>query len=205
VSLRGTDDSHQHGDDINAPLRTISAGGTHHALIAGSLTKYFSSKDGKQDHAASLHDPLPTVTQVDHNGLVAANLVRSADCLTHEDRPALNRDLVGAIRTARWLMTYAGDDVPVEWIEVDGERQPVVLVRVDGTTYLLTDLGLRMLQPRELARAQGFPETYVLQGSKRAQIAGIGNSVCPPVAEALIRAIFGFSEPAEDSDYRLAA
>lgn len=231
VSLRGTEDSHQHGDDINAPLRTISAGGSHHAVIAGSLTKYFSSKDGKQDHAASLDDPLPTVTQVDHNGLVAAHLVKTAGCLVQYysqgttaqacDQPlhtvvtkarhaaveaSLSRDLAGATRTAYWLMHYLGHEVPVRWVEIDGVPEPVVVVVVDGDEYLLTDLGLRMLQPRELARAQGFPETYVLQGSKRAQIAGIGNSVCPPLAEALIRAIFGFDRPATDSGHhRMAA
>jgi DNA (cytosine-5)-methyltransferase 1 len=47
---------------------------------------------------------------------------------------------------------------------------------------------MRMLQPRELARAQGFGEDYILTGTKSSQVARIGNSVCPPVAEALVRA-----------------
>jgi site-specific DNA-cytosine methylase len=46
-------------------------------------------------------------------------------------------------------------------------------------------------KPRELARAQGFGEDYILTGTKRAQVARIGNSVCPPVARAIVEAQFG--------------
>ena len=55
---------------------------------------------------------------------------------------------------------------------------------------LHSDIGMRMLEPRELARAQGFPEDYILTGTKAEQIARIGNSVCPPMAEAIVRAQF---------------
>jgi DNA (cytosine-5)-methyltransferase 1 len=54
--------------------------------------------------------------------------------------------------------------------------------------YGPTDIGMRMLTPRELARAQGFPDSYILEGSTRDQIARIGNSVCPPLAAAIVRA-----------------
>jgi DNA (cytosine-5)-methyltransferase 1 len=60
-----------------------------------------------------------------------------------------------------------------------------------GRTYVLADIGMRMLVPRELARAQGFPDSYILTGSQRDQIARIGNSVCPPVAKALVAAQLG--------------
>ena len=55
----------------------------------------------------------------------------------------------------------------------------------------VTDIGLRMLQPRELARAQGFGDEYVLEGTKTSQIARIGNSVPPPVVEAIVRTVYG--------------
>jgi DNA (cytosine-5)-methyltransferase 1 len=74
-------------------------------------------------------------------------------------------------------------------------RHGLVTVEVEGTTYALADIRLRMLQPRELATAQGLPAGYVLTGNKAQQIARIGNSVCPPVAEALVRANAGI--PAE--------
>ncbi len=64
-----------------------------------------------------------------------------------------------------------------------------------GQEYLIADIGMRMLQPRELYRAQGFPEAYLIDRgadgralSKAAQVRMCGNSVCPPVAAALVAA-----------------
>ena len=71
---------------------------------------------------------------------------------------------------------------------VSKARMGLVTVTLGGEEYALVDIGMRMLQPRELARAQGFPDSYVLIGNKSEQVARIGNSVCPPVAEALVRA-----------------
>jgi DNA (cytosine-5)-methyltransferase 1 len=68
------------------------------------------------------------------------------------------------------------------------DRFGLVTVTVAGEPYVITDIGLRMLQPRELARAQGFPDSYILTGSKANQVARIGNSVCPIMAEVLSRA-----------------
>ena len=82
-------------------------------------------------------------------------------------------------------------------------RYAVVTVTIDAVTYVIVDIGLRMLKPRELARAQGFPEGYVLDPIVRKfvrgkwveqrltiaeQISAIGNSVCPPMARALVAA-----------------
>lgn len=57
-----------------------------------------------------------------------------------------------------------------------------------GEPYVITDIGLRMLTPRELARAQGFPDSYILTGTKSSQVARIGNSVCPIMARVLVQA-----------------
>jgi DNA (cytosine-5)-methyltransferase 1 len=71
------------------------------------------------------------------------------------------------------------------------------LVTIHGEDYAIVDIGMRMLTPRELARAQGFPDSYILDPiingkplSKSTQVRMIGNSVCPPVSEALVRANF---------------
>jgi DNA (cytosine-5)-methyltransferase 1 len=71
------------------------------------------------------------------------------------------------------------------------------LVTIRGETYAIVDIGMRMLTPRELARAQGFPDTYVLDPvvngkplSKSAQVRMIGNSVCPDLSTALVIANF---------------
>jgi len=71
------------------------------------------------------------------------------------------------------------------------------LVTVRGEQYQIADIGMRMLQPRELFRAQGFPESYKIDAdasgrlfTKSAQVRMCGNSVCPPVAAAIVRAQF---------------
>jgi len=69
------------------------------------------------------------------------------------------------------------------------------LVQVHGEQYVITDIGMRMLQPHELFKAQGFPDDYEIRPeingkpmTKTAQIALCGNAVCPQVAEALVAA-----------------
>jgi DNA (cytosine-5)-methyltransferase 1 len=69
------------------------------------------------------------------------------------------------------------------------------LVLVHGQLYAIEDIGLRMLSPRELFAAQGFPQSYAIERgadgrplSKSAQVRMCGNSVCPPLAQALVRA-----------------
>ena len=76
---------------------------------------------------------------------------------------------------------------PLHTVTTKG-RFALVSCRVNGCDYAITDIGMRMLQPRELARAQGFPDDYVLMGTKTQQIAKIGNSVPPPVVRALVDA-----------------
>lgn len=66
------------------------------------------------------------------------------------------------------------------------DRMSLVVARIREAK--ITDIGMRMLEPRELARAQGFPDTYKLTGSRRSQVHRIGNSVCPHVASAVLRA-----------------
>lgn len=98
---------------------------------------------------------------------------------------------------------YQRVDQPLATITVK-PRFAVVTLTIDAVTFVLVDIGMRMLEPRELARAQGFPESYILDPEcwyrtdsgarkfgrlpKTHQIAKIGNSVCPGLAEALARA-----------------
>lgn len=78
------------------------------------------------------------------------------------------------------------------------DRLGVVTVDIDGTTYAITDIGMRMLTPREQFRAQGFPDSYNIETGadgkpmpKTQQTHKCGNSVCPPVAAALVSANCG--------------
>lgn len=81
------------------------------------------------------------------------------------------------------------------------------LVTVHGEPYRIEDIGMRMLQPRELYRAQGFPDDYIIEFEHRgrplpktSQVRMCGNSVCPPIAAALVRANF-----AHEAAFREAA
>ena len=131
-----------------------------------------------------------------------------------------------AVKVAAFLVKYYGTDGENETAQSQAADRPldaittrarfaVVTVTIDAVTYVIVDIGLRMLKPRELARAQGFPDSYVLDPIVRKfvrgkwierrltiaeQISAIGNSVCPPVARALVEA----NQP-ELAEMRLAA
>jgi len=152
---------------LDKPLGTIVAGGTKHALVAAFLAKHYTGVVG-----SDLRMPIGTVTSVDHHNLVAAFLVK----------------FYGS--GGQW----AGLDEPMHTLPT---KDRMGLVTVAGEQYRIVDIGLRMLQPRELARAQGFAESYLLDAPhlgrplpKHAQVRMIGNSVCPPMAEVLVRANF---------------
>jgi len=96
---------------------------------------------------------------------------------------------LGEVRAflVKYYGTGAGADVrdPLDTVTCK-DRFGLVIVR--GEPYQIVDIGLRMLTPRELARAQGFPDDYVLPGTITSQVARIGNSVPPPLAAALVAA-----------------
>jgi DNA (cytosine-5)-methyltransferase 1 len=160
-----------HGDagkvrSVHEPLSTITSK-AEHCLVSAFLAKHYTGVVG-----SDLRMPIGTVTSVDHHSLVAAFLVK----------------FYGS--GGQW----AGLDEPMHTLPT---KDRMGLVTVAGEQYRIVDIGLRMLQPRELARAQGFAESYLLDAPhlgrplpKHAQVRMIGNSVCPPMAEALVRANF---------------
>ena len=170
------------GSGLDEPLGTVTAQGQHLALSAAFLAKHYTGVIGQD-----LDHPLGTVTAQDHHSLILASL-------SDDDRE-------GARRVAAFLCLYYGSggqwsslDEPMRTI-VTKARMGLVTVTIEGRLRVVSDIGLRMLAPRELARAQGFPDSYLLTGTKTQQIARIGNSVCPPVAQAIVEAQFGRAEP----------
>ena len=157
------------GHGVEQPLGTVTAT-DHHSLVACHLTKFRQNAIG-----SDLADPCPTITS-------GAN----------SKRPAGAAHALGLV--AAFLTTYysgGGTAHPVDGPApaiVTKARHGLVTVEIDGTTYAIADIRLRMLKPAELARAQGFASDYILTGTQSEQIARIGNSVCPPVAAALVRA-----------------
>ena len=210
--------THCDARDMDDPLKTVSAGGQHHAVVSAFLSRQFGASVG---HGAE--SPLATVTAGGggKSALVSAFLSsyysdESNRCRSMEDSTATitteNRlglvectlspdDEVGALRVAAFLIRYYGEggqlgDLhnPAATITTK-ERLALVTVHIQGIPYVITDIGLRMLQPRELYRAQGFPDDYIIEHghdgrkfSKSNQVRFCGNSVSPPPAEALIRA-----------------
>ncbi len=174
---------------IEKPLGTLVAGGGKHALVAAFLAKHFTGLVG-----ADLREPMPTVTSVDHNALVTATLSEQA---------AGNGTKVAAL-----LVKYYGNEregvsltEPLHTIPTK-DRFGLVTVTIHGQQYVITDIGMRMLAPRELYRAQGFPADYRIDMgadgkplTKTAQVRMCGNSVCPPLARAIVAA--NYNEMAE--------
>lgn len=150
------------------PVATITASaGGHQSLISAFLIKYYGQGVGQD-----MKSPMHTITSRERFGLVHAFLTKfygtSTGSSLHDPMPTV---------------TGGG--------QRGGGHLGVVTVTVRGQAYAIADIGMRMLTPRELARAQGFQEKYILTGSRSNQIARIGNSVPPPVVEAIVRAQFG--------------
>lgn len=210
VSMRGTSDAHLHGDSIREPLRTVSAGGTHHALVAPFVVNTRNGeREGQAPRVRDIRDPYPTVTAQGSQGAIAAAfLARHYGGHENDDAPLTipmhtittkdHHALVSA-----FLIAYYGNDK--EGGSLTDPMRTVVtkdrfgLVTVHGQDYRIVDIGMRMLTPRELYLAQSFGSDYVIEHgvdehggivplTKTAQVRCCGNSVPPVIAEALVRA-----------------
>jgi len=216
------------GSDLAEPVPTITAGpkenpaGAPHAL--GIVTAHIQRDMGKSiGHAAGA--PLGTVTAGGggKSALVASSLVklRGTSTAAGADEP-LHTISAGGQHHAEvraFLLAYYGtdqDQAPDSPLATVTSRDRFGLVTIHGQDYEIVDIGLRMLAPHELYRAQGFPAGYVIDEipdpellfvggeqvdgdplslpriplTKSAQVRMCGNSVCPPLSEALIRANF---------------
>lgn len=191
---------------LDKPVGTVVAGGQKHALVAAFLAKHYG---GNETPGAPLDAPMSTVTAQDHHASVAVSLLKLRGTSTGSSAaapvPTISAQGTHIAEVRAFLVKFygnggqwAGCDEPMHTIP---SRDRMGLVTVEGQDYVIADIGMRMLQPRELARAQGFPADYLLEAThagrplpKYAQVRMIGNSVCPPLAEALVRA--NYLEPA---------
>lgn len=206
---------------LDNPLGTVTAGGNKFATVSAFLAKHYGGN--YSGPGVGLDEPTHAVTTVDHHALISAQVVGvggragqsrprdvsepiqtlttkadSAMVTSHliklrgtcRDGQRLDEPMptitaggqhVGEVRT--FLETYCGENAD-EW-----------LVTIEGVKYQIVDIGMRMLQPHELYKAQGFPDGYVIDQDYRGhryakdkQVARCGNAVPPPFAEALVRA-----------------
>ena len=192
------------GASVNTPLPTVTAI-DHNALSAPFLTQYYSG----EDHANTVTNPLQTVTVKPRHFL--------NDCFltvlrNHMDSKSINEPLntitaramhfsfikvyvkqyCEGVWLGHWQKIRAMLNEYTDWKLKDNE---IIVFNIDGTEYFICDIGMRMLQPKELYAAQGFPKDYVIEKDylgntypKSKQVARCGNAVPPPFATALVRA-----------------
>lgn len=189
---------------LDEPLRTQTTS-NRYALVSAFITKHYGGMVGTR-----LDAPLPTTTtRGTQNQLTAAHLVKlRGTCRDGQDlrepAPTITAHGNHAALVAALLIKFYGNEreglnlaCPLHTITTR-DRFGLVTVTIEGETYIIVDIGMRMLQPHELYAAQGFPRGYVhgwgvdeggerIPLTKTAQVRLCGNSVCPPVPEALVR------------------
>lgn len=158
--------------NVREPLGTVVAGGIKHGLVAAYLAKHFG---GHESPGQGMQLPLGTVTCRDHHALVTA----------HADGD--RREEVRAFLT-KFYGTCTGQQMALP-IATLSTNHHYGLLTVHGQHFEIRDIGMRLLEPRELYRAQGFGDEYRIDGfSKTAQVRMVGNSVPPHLAAALVSA-----------------
>jgi DNA (cytosine-5)-methyltransferase 1 len=188
--------------DMQKPLGTVVAGGAKHALVSAFLAKHYGGHEATGSRMAM---PMDTVTTVDHHALVTSHLVHLKG--TCKDGQPVSKPMptvmakgqhIGEVRA--FLTRYNGQSIgqaiaaPMSTIDTT-DRLGLVVVK--GAQYVMTDIGMRMLVPRELYNAHGFPADYIINQdatgepfTQKQQVSMVGNSVPPPMACALVRANF---------------
>lgn len=207
VKMRGTSDAHirSSASSLNAPLPTLSCGGLHMGLVVPFLERYYGGPGGFQPGAVSLLSPMPTVTANSHHSLIAASLV-GIDNKSSNGSWDIREPLTTTTTKARhclvaaFLMQFYGNgdctslDSPLRTIRTHA-CHALVTVEIDGETYVITDIGMRMLEPHELARAMGFPDDYQWVKpdgaplSKTDRVKMIGNACPVNTVAQLIKAV----------------
>lgn len=187
------------GQTIEDPIMTVDSS-NRYGLVTSFLHKYYDG--GYKGAGETVENPLPTVTAWDHNSVVTANLIQMNN---HCDGKDIRQPLptitagdghFGEVRA--FLIKYygqgTGQDIK-EPLDTVTAQDRFGLVTINGTDYQIVDIGLRMLEPRELYGCQGFPEDYIIDHDytrktypRSEQVRRCGNAVCPPIPAALVRA-----------------
>ena len=189
------------GSAVEAPIGAVTAGGMgKSALVSAFMAKHYGGVIGHD-----LRKPPGTITTIDHHSLVTSNLLKLRG--TSKAGQPVTEPLhtitsggthLGEVRA--FLLKYYGKSIgqsvsdPAATVTTKA-RLGLVTVMVQGEPYVIVDIGMRMLSPRELFRAQGFDDSYEIDVkiggksiTKTDQVRCCGNSVCPPIARALAEA-----------------
>jgi DNA (cytosine-5)-methyltransferase 1 len=188
------------GHRADSPLSTLTGRGTQQNIVVANLVRHFGQSVGSQ-----VDEPVGTIVSggLGKTGLVTSHLVKLRGTCQHgqpvtDPAPTITAGgtHVGEVRA--FLLKYYGTNIGLgcnDPLHTVPTRDRFGLVTVRGQDYQIVDIGMRMLSPRELYLAQGFPADYVIDHdfhgtpiTKTEQVKRCGNSVCPPIAEALVRA-----------------
>jgi DNA (cytosine-5)-methyltransferase 1 len=188
------------GHDMERPMSTVSTKGAGQQLTMAHLVQLRNNCD-----ARPADGPVPTISAGgEHHGVIEYRLSKD-----HEE---------GALRCAAFLMRYHANGG--QWADLRDplttvttkDRLALVTVWYRGEPWVIVDICLRMLTPRELYRAQGFPDDYIIDRghdgrlfTKAQQVWLCGNSVPPPLGRAVVAAQWEARRPANDVRLREAA
>ena len=179
---------------VVAPVLTKN----HSGEVAAFLAKHFSGVTG-----SALGAPVHTVTATDHNAVVMTHLAKLYGTTTGQSMSEPMHTVTGGgnhlAEVRAFLIKYYGeggqDQQCLDPMHTIPTKDRIALVTVEGEEYVITDIGMRMLEPHELYAAQGFPRDYIIAPeykgramAKHAQVRMCGNSVCPPIAAAIAQA-----------------
>lgn len=197
----GTNTTNHPGGSCEDPLHTITTG-NQQCLISPTLIQYHSETAQGEVRGQGINDPLMTVDGSNRYGLVTSFLSKFYKSGTGQDE----REPLHTITTSAghfgevraFLIKYYGDatgqdiEKPLDTVTT---KDRFGLVTIEGVDYRIVDIGLRMLEPKELYGCQGFPDDYIIDhdytGKKyprSEQVKRCGNAVCPPIPAALVKA-----------------
>lgn len=192
-------------NSMNEPLRVITAKhgfGIVEPVLAPALIQYHSETTQNEVRGQSLAEPIMTVDGSNRYGLVTSFLSKFYKTGTGQDvREPLHTVTTsaghfGEVRA--FLIKYYGNQTVhsvEEPLDTITTKDRFGLVTIQGQDYQIVDIGLRMLEPKELYGCQGFPEDYIIDRDyegksypRNEQVRRCGNAVCPPIPAALVRA-----------------
>jgi DNA (cytosine-5)-methyltransferase 1 len=194
--------------DVEKPLGTVVAGGTKHGVVSAFLAQFSETRDGRKLNAGhGADEPVSTIVQKGPlQAVCTSNLVKLRGTCAHgqsveEPLATVSAQGTHIAEVRAFLLKYYGNEEeghdpakPLGTVTTR-DRFGLVAISIAGEEYVIVDIGMRMLTPRELFNAQGFPPDYIIDHdaegrptTKTSQVARCGNSVCPPLAEALVRA-----------------
>ena len=197
----GTNTTNHPGGSCEDPLHTITTG-NQQCLISPTLIQYHSETAQGEVRGQGIDDPLMTVDGSNRYGLVTSFISKFYKSGTGQDiREPLHTVTTspghfGEVRAflTKYYGAGTGQDIKAPLDTITAQDR-FGLVTIYGTEYQIVDIGLRMLEPKELYGCQGFPDDYIIDRDcdgkpypRAEQVRRCGNAVCPPIPTALVRA-----------------